>query len=46
MSERDLQRKITVRAHGSTLVLVKRPLERAEHVLQKALLGTLSPKIS
>lgn len=33
-----LRRKVTVRAHGQTLVLIKRPIESAEHVLQKALL--------
>ncbi len=36
-----LRRKLTVRAHGRTLVLVKRPEERGEHVVQKALLWTL-----
>src|SRR4028119_470638 len=33
-----LRRKLTVRAHGQSLVLVKRPIESAEHVIQKALL--------
>jgi hypothetical protein len=33
-----LRRKLTVRAHGRTLVLLKRPGERGEHVVQKALL--------
>jgi hypothetical protein len=33
-----LRRKLTVRAHGRTLVLVKRPEESGEHVVQKALL--------
>lgn len=33
-----LRRKLTVRAHGRTLVLVKRAEERGEHVVQKALL--------
>ena len=41
MSERELRRKLTFRAHGSTLVLVKRPIESTEHVLQKALLWAL-----
>ena len=41
MEERALPRKLTVRAHGATLVLVKRPEESAEHVLQKALLWAL-----
>jgi hypothetical protein len=41
LSERELQRKLTFRAHGSALVLIKRPLERLEHVLQKALLWAL-----
>jgi hypothetical protein len=36
-----LRRKLTVRAHGQSLVLVKRPIESAEHVLQKALLWAL-----
>jgi hypothetical protein len=36
-----LRRKLTVRAQGQTLVLVKRPIESAEHVLQKALLWAL-----
>lgn len=36
-----LRRKLTVRAHGRSLVLVKHPLESAEHVLQKALLWAL-----
>jgi hypothetical protein len=33
-----LRRKLTVRAHGQSLVLIKRPIESAEHVIQKALL--------
>ncbi len=33
-----LRRKLTVRAHGRTLVLVKRAEESGEHVVQKALL--------
>lgn len=36
-----LRRKLTVRAQGQTLVLIKRPIESAEHVLQKALLWAL-----
>jgi hypothetical protein len=36
-----LRRKLTVRAHGQSLVLVKRPIESAEHVLQKALLWAI-----
>lgn len=36
-----LRRKLTVRAHGQALVLIKRPIESAEHVLQKALLWAL-----
>lgn len=36
-----LRRKLTVRAHGQSLVLIKRPVESAEHVLQKALLWAL-----
>lgn len=41
MTERELRRKLTVRAHGASLVLIKRPNESAEHVLQKALLWAL-----
>ena len=41
MTERELRRKLTFRAHGSTLVLIKRPVESTEHVLQKALLWAL-----
>src|SRR3712207_5143390 len=41
MSDLVLRRKLTFRAHGSTLVLVKRPIESTEHVLQKALLWAL-----
>ena len=33
-----LRRKLTVRAHGRSLVLVKRAEESGEHVVQKALL--------
>jgi hypothetical protein len=40
-SDRELRRKLTFRAHGQTLVLVKRPVESIEHVLQKALLWAL-----
>jgi hypothetical protein len=36
-----LRRKLTVRAHGQSLILIKRPIESAEHVLQKALLWSL-----
>lgn len=36
-----LRRKLTVRAQGQSLVLIKRPIESAEHVLQKALLWAL-----
>lgn len=36
-----LRRKLTVRAHGQSLVLIKRPIESAEHVLQKALLWAM-----
>ncbi len=36
-----LRRKLTVRAHGRSLVLVKHPLESTGHVLQKALLWAL-----
>ena len=37
-----LRRKLTVRAHGRTLVLVKRAEESGEHVVQKALLWVRS----
>lgn len=36
-----LRRKLTVRAHGQSLVLIKRSMESAEHVIQKALLWAL-----
>lgn len=36
-----LRRKLTVRSHGQTLVLIKRPVESAEHVIQKALMWAL-----
>jgi hypothetical protein len=36
-----LRRKLTVRAQGQSLVLVKRPIESPEHVLQKALLWAM-----
>ena len=42
MPPRDaLRRKLTVRAGGRTLVLVKRPEESGEHVVQKAVLWAL-----
>ena len=41
MTDRALRRKLTFRAHESTLFLVKRPVESTEHVLQKALLWGL-----
>lgn len=41
MSDLALRRKLTFRAHGSSLVLIKRPIESTEHVLQKALLWAL-----
>ena len=41
MNERALRRKLTFRAHGSSIVLVKRPIESTEHVLQKALLWAM-----
>ena len=41
MNERELRRKLTFRTNGSTVVLVKRPVESTEHVLQKALLWAL-----
>lgn len=41
MSERYLERKFTVRAHGKTLVLHKRPIEKPEHRVMMALLWAL-----
>lgn len=41
MTDRGLRRKLTVRTHGASLVLIKRPNESAEHVLQKAMLWAL-----
>jgi hypothetical protein len=38
---RHLRQKTTFRAHGRQVVLVKKPVERAEHVLMKALLWAL-----
>lgn len=39
--ERHLRRKLTVRAAGQQVVLVKKPVERLEHVLMKAFLWAL-----
>ena len=39
--ERHLRRKLTVRAEGRQIVLVKKPVERLEHVLMKAFLWAL-----
>lgn len=36
-----LRRKLTVRSNGQSLVLIKGPLESAEHVIQKALLWAM-----
>ena len=36
-----LRRKLTLRAHGEQVVLVKKPRERLEHVLMKAFLWAL-----
>ena len=41
MSERYLERKFSVRAHGKTLVLHKHRLEKAEHRVMMALLWAL-----
>jgi hypothetical protein len=41
MSELHLRRKLTVRAHGRTLVLVKHPVEKLEHRLMMALTWAL-----
>ncbi len=41
MSDLQLRRKLTFRAHGASIVLVKRPVESIEHVLQKAFLWAL-----
>jgi hypothetical protein len=41
MHERDLRRKLTFRSGDASVVLVKRPIESIEHVLQKAFLWAL-----
>lgn len=41
MTERFLRRKLSFRAHGRTLVLVKHPNEKLEHRLMMALLWAL-----
>lgn len=41
MTERFLRRKLSFRAHGRTLVLVKHPNEKLEHCLMMALLWAL-----
>lgn len=41
MHERDLRRKLTFRSGDASIVLVKRPIESIEHVLQKAFLWAL-----
>lgn len=41
MSELNLRRKWTLRAHGQQVVFVKRQYERTEHVVMKALLWAL-----
>jgi hypothetical protein len=41
MTDLHLRRKLTFRAHGRTLVLVKRPNEKLEHRLMMALLWAL-----
>lgn len=41
MHERHLRRKWTVRANGRRIVLLKKPVERAEHVWMKALIWAL-----
>ena len=38
MSDLSLKRKITVKAHGQQIVLIKKPVESIEHVLTKAFL--------
>ncbi len=40
-NERDLRRKITFRSGNASIVLIKRPVESIEHVLQKALLWAM-----
>jgi hypothetical protein len=41
LPDRNLRRKLTLRAHGEQVVLVKKPGERMEHVLMKAFLWAL-----
>lgn len=41
MTERMLRRKLSFHAHGRTLVLVKRPIEKLEHRVMMALLWAL-----
>ncbi|MBP8252493.1 MAG: hypothetical protein KAX40_09020 [Herpetosiphon sp.] len=41
MSDLVLRRKWTLKAHSSQIVLIKKPIESAEHVVMKALLWAL-----
>ena len=41
MNDRHLRRKWTVRANGRQIVLLKKPIERTEHVWMKALIWAL-----
>ena len=41
MSDLVLRRKWTLKAHNSQIVLIKKPIESAEHVVMKALLWAL-----
>ena len=41
MDEKLLRRKVTLRAHGRRVVLVKKPVETEAHVLMKALIWAL-----
>jgi len=41
MNDQFLRRKLTLRAHGRQVVLIKKPVEQATHVLMKAFLWAL-----
>jgi hypothetical protein len=41
MSDLELRRKLTLRAHGRQVVFVKRPIEHSRHVLMKAFIWAL-----
>lgn len=41
MSDLELRRKLTLRAHGRQVVFIKRPIEHSRHVLMKAFIWAL-----